>query len=142
MPSSCPVEDDRSPDEVVVRAPKLQPFHAPAWVREYEDAWCAWCPCLDVMTQARTKTKALKALQEAVDLWVESCIARGVLEKVMRVALAPIERKAVCSECGVEYLPKRQPNPNRLRFCDQCKKASWKHSKRRLRDKAEADDAQ
>lgn len=48
--------------------------------------WLAWCPSIDVMTQAETKKKALASLQEAVELWFESCIERDVLDKALTEA--------------------------------------------------------
>jgi predicted RNase H-like HicB family nuclease len=48
--------------------------------------WLAWCPSLDVMTQAETKKKALTSLQEAVELWFESCIERDVLDEALTEA--------------------------------------------------------
>jgi predicted RNase H-like HicB family nuclease len=48
--------------------------------------WLAWCPALDVMTQAGSRPAAMKALKEAVELWFESCIERGVLDKALREA--------------------------------------------------------
>ena len=45
--------------------------------------WLAWCPPLDVMTQAETKESAFRSLREAVQLWFESCIARDVLDKAL-----------------------------------------------------------
>jgi len=38
------------------------------------------------MTQAETKKKALASLQEAVELWFESCIERDVLDKALTEA--------------------------------------------------------
>jgi predicted RNase H-like HicB family nuclease len=48
--------------------------------------WLAWCPSIDVMSQAETKKKALASLQEAVELWFESCIERDVLDKALTEA--------------------------------------------------------
>ncbi len=48
--------------------------------------WLVWCPILDVATQARTKRKALEGLREAVELWFESCISRGVLDQALQEA--------------------------------------------------------
>ena len=45
--------------------------------------WLAYCPPLDVVTQADTKEAALQSLKEAVQLWFESCIARGVLDEAL-----------------------------------------------------------
>ena len=50
-----------------------------AWFRRDDRDWVVWCPAIDVMTQARTKKAALESLREAVELWFESCIERGVL---------------------------------------------------------------
>lgn len=54
--------------------------------RRQGDVWVAWCPPLDVLSQAETKSKAIEALTEAVDLWFESCISRGVLDKALAEA--------------------------------------------------------
>lgn len=50
-----------------------------AWFRREGRDWLAWCPAIDVMTQARTKSSAAVNLREAVQLWFESCIDRKVL---------------------------------------------------------------
>jgi predicted RNase H-like HicB family nuclease len=46
--------------------------------------WVAWCPPLDVFSQGRSKRDAIASLKEAVELWFESCIQRGVLDKALR----------------------------------------------------------
>jgi predicted RNase H-like HicB family nuclease len=51
--------------------------------RQEGNVWLAWCPPLDVMTQADTKQRALSSLKQAVELWFESCIARNVLERAL-----------------------------------------------------------
>ena len=48
--------------------------------------WLAWCPPLDVMTQAENEQRALASLREAVELWFESCIARNVLDQALTEA--------------------------------------------------------
>jgi predicted RNase H-like HicB family nuclease len=48
--------------------------------------WLAWCPPLDVMTQADNEQSALASLREAVELWFESCIARNVLDQALTEA--------------------------------------------------------
>ena len=48
--------------------------------------WLVWCLPIDVMTQGRTKKQALASLKEAVELWFESCIKRGVLDKALQEA--------------------------------------------------------
>lgn len=54
-----------------------------AATRQQGDVWLAWCLPLDVMTQAKTKQRALESLKEAVQVWFESCISRNVLEKAL-----------------------------------------------------------
>ena len=43
-----------------------------------------WCPALDVMTQSRTRKRALESLREAVELWFESCIEREVPDGALK----------------------------------------------------------
>jgi predicted RNase H-like HicB family nuclease len=52
-------------------------------VRQVDDQWIACCAPLDVMTQASTREDALGGLKEAVELWFESCLERGVLDEAM-----------------------------------------------------------
>jgi predicted RNase H-like HicB family nuclease len=54
-----------------------------AWFRRDERAWLAWCPAIKVITQAESKKAAGSALVEAVELWFESCIERGVLNQAL-----------------------------------------------------------
>lgn len=53
------------------------------WSLRDGQEWLAWCPAIDVITQARTKKQALESLREAVELWFESCIERNVLAKAL-----------------------------------------------------------
>ena len=57
-----------------------------AAVRKEGSDWLAWCPSLDVMSQAESQEDAFSALKEAVELWFESCIDRGVLEEALAEA--------------------------------------------------------
>lgn len=57
-----------------------------AWFRREGREWLAWCPTIEVMTQDRTKSGALASLREAVQLWFESCIDRGVLGEALAEA--------------------------------------------------------
>jgi predicted RNase H-like HicB family nuclease len=60
--------------------------------RQEGDCWLAWCLPLDVMTQANTKKAAFESLKEAVELWFESCIERGVLKEALtEVGFQPIK---------------------------------------------------
>lgn len=54
-----------------------------ARTRHKGSVWLAWCPPLDVMTQAETEQRAVESLREAVELWFESCISRRVLDEAL-----------------------------------------------------------
>ena len=60
--------------------------------RQEGKSWLAWCLPLDVMTQAETKEAAFESLKEAVELWFESCVERGVLDEALcEVGFHPIK---------------------------------------------------
>jgi predicted RNase H-like HicB family nuclease len=46
--------------------------------------WVAGCPQLDIFSQGATKTAAKAALDEAVKLWIESCVERDTLDTALR----------------------------------------------------------
>jgi predicted RNase H-like HicB family nuclease len=54
--------------------------------REKARLWVAICPTLGVASQGKDKDSAMRSLHEAVELWFESCIERGVLDQAMREA--------------------------------------------------------
>ena|ERR1041384_4405572 len=54
--------------------------------RDSARRWVATCPLIGVASQAATASEARRCLQEAVELWFESCIERGVLEQALREA--------------------------------------------------------
>lgn len=76
------------------------------WSRRDSREWLAWCPAIDVMSQARTKGKALESLREAVELWFESCLARGVLDKALQ-------------ECGFSKVGMEEVGVETDNTCDQ-----------------------
>ena len=48
--------------------------------------WIASCPMVGVVSQGASADDARRCLQEAVELWFESCIERGVLDQALREA--------------------------------------------------------
>ena len=54
--------------------------------RETKRRWVAVCPMLGVASQGASQPSAKTALQEAVELWFESCLERGVLDQALREA--------------------------------------------------------
>lgn len=56
-----------------------------AFVRkETKRRWVAVCPMLGVASQGSTEEDAKIHIREAVELWFESCIERGVLDQALR----------------------------------------------------------
>ena len=45
--------------------------------------WVASCPALGVVTQGETFEKAQKNLEEAIVIFIESCLKRGTLKQVL-----------------------------------------------------------
>lgn len=80
--------------------PKITSYSVRLETRMQRDGreWVVWCPGIDVATQARTKKQAFESLREAVQLWFESCIERGVLAEAL-------------TEVGFEKVPANQPVP-------------------------------
>lgn len=56
----------------------------PAEVREDEDHFVSFCPALEVYSQGPGEEAALDNLAEALQLFVESCLARGTLDRVLK----------------------------------------------------------
>jgi predicted RNase H-like HicB family nuclease len=46
--------------------------------------WACGCPALNVWSQGRSAEDAKHSLQEAVELWFEDCLARGVLDRALQ----------------------------------------------------------
>ena len=53
-------------------------------VQSDEVGYISHCPALDVFSQGETKEEALDNLAEALQLFVESCHARGTLDAVLK----------------------------------------------------------
>ncbi len=52
--------------------------------RDTARRWIATCPLIGVASQGHSASDAKACLQEAVELWFESCIERGVLDQALR----------------------------------------------------------
>jgi predicted RNase H-like HicB family nuclease len=48
--------------------------------------WVAICPMVGVVSQGMSDDDARRCIQEAVELWFESCVERGVLDQALREA--------------------------------------------------------
>jgi predicted RNase H-like HicB family nuclease len=61
--------------------------HLQAFVRrDTPKRWVATCPKVGVASQGKTADDARRCLQEAIELWFESCVERGVLDQALREA--------------------------------------------------------
>lgn len=60
--------------------------------KEAEGLWVTGCPLLDLYSQGTSEDDAKRSLEEAILLWVESCVERGTLEQALR-------------ECGFQIVP-------------------------------------
>ncbi len=54
------------------------------FVREEGDRWISACPSLDVYSQGRSEEEAKASLEEAISLWIESCIERNTLGRALQ----------------------------------------------------------
>jgi predicted RNase H-like HicB family nuclease len=52
--------------------------------RDTDERWVAVCPSIDVASQGTNVDDAKRCLDEAVQLWFESCIERGTLERALQ----------------------------------------------------------
>jgi len=52
--------------------------------RDTEERWIAVCPSIGVASQGTDASDARRCLDEAVQLWFESCIERGTLERALQ----------------------------------------------------------
>jgi predicted RNase H-like HicB family nuclease len=51
--------------------------------RQEQDYWVSGCPALNVYSQADDEEGARVALQEAVELWIDSCLERNTLHQAL-----------------------------------------------------------
>ena len=82
---------------------------------ERKDWILASCPIIDVHSQGETKKKAKENLEEAISLFLKSCLERNTLDQVLKQSgferinhyrehqsvTVPIPTEAVLSECRV-----------------------------------------
>lgn len=83
-----------------------------ALLRKEEDVWVAWCPAIDLASQGETQELAFKALEEAIQLWFDDCLERGVLREALKeVGFRPVSmpeksaRNMVSIKETVELIP-------------------------------------
>lgn len=65
--------------ESITLAVNLQAFVR----RDTPRRWIATCPMVGIATQGKTLDDAKRCIQEAVELWFESCVERGVLDQAL-----------------------------------------------------------
>jgi predicted RNase H-like HicB family nuclease len=52
--------------------------------RDTEQRWIAVCPSIGVASQGNDADDSRRCIDEAVQLWFESCIERGTLERALQ----------------------------------------------------------
>jgi len=57
-----------------------------ATTKQDGERWIARCVALDVASQGDSKQAAISSLEEAVQLWFESCLERDVLSEALAEA--------------------------------------------------------
>ncbi len=65
-----------------------------SFIEEEADRVVALCATLDVMSQGANRQEAKRNLVAAVELFVESCFERGVLDRVLKECGGKIGREA------------------------------------------------
>jgi predicted RNase H-like HicB family nuclease len=55
--------------------------------RDTEERWIAVCPSIGVASQGSDADDARRCLDEAGELWFESCIERGTLERALQESI-------------------------------------------------------
>lgn len=120
---------------------EMEPLHGPPqWEMSPAEAFRRITDWLNHWLRICEVTPSISCLPGQCEIMITGGFSglAGFLAVQLAAAIARTKGQAICSECGMGYLPKRKPNPNRLRFCNQHKKAVWKHSKRKLRGMANA----
>jgi predicted RNase H-like HicB family nuclease len=54
------------------------------FVRQEQRGWVSGCPSLDLFSQGDSEVEAKAALEEAIDLWLESCFERNTLARALQ----------------------------------------------------------
>ena len=80
-----------------------------------DDFWVGICDTLDVASQGKTYEEAQANLNEAIDLFIESCARRGVLAKALQECglTAHLIRRA--EQYAAQFIPPKQPTEEQCR---------------------------
>ena len=79
-------------------------FRLPYTVRQEGKWFYSCCAILDVFSQGHTRQEAADNLTEAVQLFIESCYERGVLDQVLQSSGFHSAGQEVLAGAGAEYL--------------------------------------
>lgn len=81
------------------------------YVRRDGRQWVAVCPAVGVASQGRDRADAERCLQQAVEIWFDSCIERGTLEQALRECkFRPVAwADSVASAVGESVVHSRRP---------------------------------
>lgn len=51
---------------------------------ERAKAYISYCPSLDLYSQGTTKTRALEAIQDTIESWINICSKHGTLDEALK----------------------------------------------------------
>ena len=73
--------------------------------QEAPKQWVAWCPSLDLYTQAAGQGEVLKAIGEAMTLWFEDCVVRGTIDAALKeVGYRPVQADSEYRHAGFDHV--------------------------------------
>ena len=73
--------------------------------QEAPGQWVAWCPSLDLYTQADSQGEVIKAIGEAIALWFEDCVVRGAIDAALQeVGYRPVQADAEFRHAGFDHV--------------------------------------
>lgn len=75
------------------------------------DTWIGVCPALDLASQGETEDLALQAVTDAVEVWFESCLERGVLSQALESSGFTRVTRNVVAPDGVDTVGISAANP-------------------------------
>ena len=77
---------NRVPDAVMQQSGETLTFHLTAITKQEGDQWTAWCPELDIAAQGDAEQEALKALVDAIDVYIHHMMKSGRVADIVRPA--------------------------------------------------------
>ncbi len=74
------------PDAVMQQSGETLTFHLTAITKQEGDQWTAWCPELDIAAQGDAEKDAMKALVDAIGVYIQHMMKSGRVADIVRPA--------------------------------------------------------